>query len=177
MRRSVPAVESKPSAANAWALWERWSSPSSLPCCATAWMRVPKLVATELGRGPANRFSSIQHTGHAHRLSTADGDKVTMARPAHPSCLSLFGYRQAVHHQMTRCRMRHCQMRYRQMTHRQMTHRQMTRYPIGPAIPQTPSSADLRRAHHALTGVPTQSRRPLRQPAAVEQWPEPRGRR
>lgn len=63
MRRSAPAVESKPSAANAWALWERWSSPSSLPCCATAWMRVPKLVATELGRGPANRFSSIQHTG------------------------------------------------------------------------------------------------------------------
>ena len=43
-----------------------------------AWMRVPKLVATELGRGPANRFSSIQHTGHAHRLSTADGDRVTM---------------------------------------------------------------------------------------------------
>ena len=34
-------------------------------------------------------------------------------------------------------------MRYRQMTHRQMTHRQMTRYPIGPAIPQTPSSAGI----------------------------------
>ena len=42
------------------------------------WISEPKFVATLPMRGPEKRFSSIQHTGHAHRLSTADGDKVTM---------------------------------------------------------------------------------------------------
>ena len=56
--------------------WGR-SRPASVACCATAWMSEPKLVAALPMRGPAKRFSSIQHTGHAHKLSTADGERVT----------------------------------------------------------------------------------------------------
>ncbi len=60
------------------AVWFRGrSSFASVAFCATAWMIDPKFVAALPTRGPANRFSSIQHTGHAHRLSTADGDRVT----------------------------------------------------------------------------------------------------
>ena len=53
------------------------SSPASVAFCATVWISEPKFVATLPMRGPEKRFSSIQHTGHAHRLSTADGDRVT----------------------------------------------------------------------------------------------------
>ena len=53
------------------------SSPASVACCATLWISEPQLVATLPMRGPEKRFSNIQHTGHAHRLSTAEGDKVT----------------------------------------------------------------------------------------------------
>ena len=54
------------------------SRPSLLAVSATAWISEPNEVATLPARGPVNRFSIIQQTGHPQMLSTADGDNVAI---------------------------------------------------------------------------------------------------
>ena len=157
MRRSVPAVESKPSAANAWAL-----SEGGQPFLA-ALLRNRMDEGSETGGHEAGARTGepvLQHPAHRARpwLSTANGDKVTMGA----ACASVLPFPVWI---PSGCTPPDDALSDEALSDEvSPDDAPPDDAPPDDALsdwagsPQTPSSADLRRAHHALTGVSRRNR-------------------